>query len=167
MIGLSRTGTKSLTELLRSAGLKVEHNPGTRDLLAGRYDAATDIPAAAHFRMLDKLFPGSLFILTVRNEEDWLASVVPFLRRKRHVRLQNRINRLLVYGRLFPDEDQAKRSYRKHLSRVYKYFSRKTNLFVLNLPLEQSTERLQRFLDFIELPNDIPHTRFRKDHHYH
>ena len=42
--------------------------------LAGQFDALQDVPWAALFRELDQAYPGSKFILTVRDEDAWLYS---------------------------------------------------------------------------------------------
>jgi len=80
-IGLSRTGTTSLTEALKVLGFRARHYPNPAPLLAGdfsvadRFDALTDTPVAAFFRELDARYTGARFILTVRDTESWIASV--------------------------------------------------------------------------------------------
>lgn len=85
-IGLSKTGTSSLTEALTTLGYRAAHNP-TDDgtllaLLTGtiqcaaleKNDAVCDIVFSRHFRELDRLYPNSLFILTERDKASWHAS---------------------------------------------------------------------------------------------
>ena len=80
-IGLSRTGTTSLTHALVMAGYRSRHYPNPVPLLAGdfsvgdRFDALTDAPVAVFFREFDQRYPGSRFILTVREAESWARSV--------------------------------------------------------------------------------------------
>jgi hypothetical protein len=86
-VGLSRTGTLSLSRALSMLGIVTSHypnDPTTQDELKdGRYaltllrtvQAITDIPAAPFYPQLDQAFPGSRFILTTRETEAWLASV--------------------------------------------------------------------------------------------
>ena len=86
-IGLSRTGTKSLTSALNILGIKTVHYPDDdttlRELVEGNYnlsllqyfDGVTDITVAPFYPQLDDLFPNSKFILTVRNKADWLKSL--------------------------------------------------------------------------------------------
>ena len=62
-IGLSRTGTTSLTLALEALGLSVAHFPTTMKQIE-EHDAATDTPVAASFQSLDSRFPGSKFIYT-------------------------------------------------------------------------------------------------------
>jgi Sulfotransferase domain len=87
-IGLSRTGTRSLLIALRGLGCDAVHYPFDRitesELFAGddeltllrRHDGMLDLPAAAFFARLDRCYPGSRFVLTTREREDWIAAVV-------------------------------------------------------------------------------------------
>ena len=86
-VGLSRTGTLSLTAALTELGVETRHYPDDpltqAELRAGSYElsvlnevqALTDIAVAPYYRQLDRAFPGSRFILTTRETEAWLASV--------------------------------------------------------------------------------------------
>jgi hypothetical protein len=90
-IGLSRTGTTSLTRALTILGYRSLHYPDderTREeilaFLSGRgslrlsilerFDAVTDTPVCATFEALDAAYPGSRFILTTREKQAWLDS---------------------------------------------------------------------------------------------
>ena len=87
VVGLSRTGTLSLTRALKLLGIKAQHYPNDpvtqRELKSGNYRlsilreyrALTDIPVAPFYAQFDELFPGSKFILTTRPTEEWLVSV--------------------------------------------------------------------------------------------
>jgi hypothetical protein len=72
-IGLSRTGTTSLTRALEILGLRAVHFPRSLREVR-RHDAATDTPVADAFERLDRLFPASRFVYTVREQGAWLAS---------------------------------------------------------------------------------------------
>jgi hypothetical protein len=87
-VGLSRTGTMSLTLALRRLGFTAMHYDRVRlnDVLDGsnpnpdfrRYDdidAVTDIPSAYFYRELLEAYPESKAILTVRDVEGWWTSV--------------------------------------------------------------------------------------------
>jgi Sulfotransferase domain len=85
-VGLSRTGTRSLTTALRVLGFDTAHYPvdqATLDTLVrgdARFplldsrDGITDITVAPYYEDLDRAFPKSRFVLTVRDEESWLRS---------------------------------------------------------------------------------------------
>lgn len=82
-IGLSRTGTSSLTRALELLGYRAVHYPRIADEVASaRYDLAvleeadalTDTPVVAIWPHLDAHYPGSKFVLTVRDKAAWLDS---------------------------------------------------------------------------------------------
>jgi len=85
-IGLSRTGTRSLTQALQVLGFDAIHYPADEDTYAElahgqcelsvlrNYDALTDITTVPYYQQLDKIYPGSKFILTVSDREGWLKS---------------------------------------------------------------------------------------------
>ena len=85
-IGLSRTGTNSLTQALHLLGIDTVHYPTDsttfRELTNGQYrlsllrdfDGITDITASPYYAQLDETYPGSRFILTVRDKKRWLES---------------------------------------------------------------------------------------------
>ena len=84
-IGLSKTGTTSLANALQVLGYKTKDNMGvvkyaTGDLssvdlhVVDANDALTDTPIPSFYRELDTRYPGSKFILTVRDSEGWLKS---------------------------------------------------------------------------------------------
>jgi hypothetical protein len=94
-VGLSRTGTMSLTLALRQLGFNALHYDRLRlnDVLDGtnpspdfrRYDdvdAVTDIPSAHFYRELLQAYPSCKAILTLRDVESWWVSV------SRHVNVQ-------------------------------------------------------------------------------
>lgn len=92
-IGLSKTGTGSLNLAFKMMGLRSahkRHNKGVRpdcENTSGghppiltpetvyHYDAVSDLPIAGKFETLDRMYPDSLFIYTVRELESWLRSL--------------------------------------------------------------------------------------------
>ena len=82
-IGLPKTGTTSLNQALNDLGFPSIHNPKSfrRQAMKGQYHFDSDDWRALtnfgeHFYpQLDKAYPGSKFILTVRDEEAWLTSL--------------------------------------------------------------------------------------------
>jgi hypothetical protein len=88
-IGFQKTGTTSLFSALTTLGYKTAAVVG-RDWTAERlaqdgarfcieiakdFDAAQDMPWPIFFRELDIAYPGSKFILTVRESESWFRSI--------------------------------------------------------------------------------------------
>src|SRR5437667_405805 len=90
-LGLSKTGTTSLANALQILGYRTKDNMGvvkyaTDDLssvdleVVDANDALTDTPIPSFYRALDARYPGSKFILTVRDSEGW-RKLCPFLER--------------------------------------------------------------------------------------
>jgi len=88
-IGMNKTGTSSLTNAMYILGYPCLHSAKTvkrvakenrahgRPVLHGlteQYAAFCDSPINYMFKELDKTYPGSKFILTVRAQEPWLVS---------------------------------------------------------------------------------------------
>jgi len=73
-IGLARTGTTSLCQAFRTLGYSnVVHNPPFEALASA--DAGADNGVVIFFKYLDYKFPGSKFVLTVRDLDGWLDSM--------------------------------------------------------------------------------------------
>ena len=87
-VGMHKTGTKSFANALRTLGYRVtgpfgvneHHAPDTtlRHALKTieEYDAAQDNPWPFLYREIDAAYPGSKFVLTLRDPDDWIRSVV-------------------------------------------------------------------------------------------
>ncbi|MEM9312603.1 MAG: sulfotransferase family protein [Pseudomonadota bacterium] len=88
-VGLQKTGTSSVRDALAGLGYRVAGVFG-RDVkldelratfverglkIAAEHDAVEDMPWPLMYRELDKAFPGSKFILTVRDTDRWYASI--------------------------------------------------------------------------------------------
>jgi tetratricopeptide (TPR) repeat protein len=86
-IGLSRTGTTSLTRALEHLGLLAGHfrNPFSGAMLsledAELLDAMTATPVCSMFELLYERYPDAMFILTERWLQDWEASLQIFFTR--------------------------------------------------------------------------------------
>lgn len=161
-IGLHKTGTSSLNAALRVLGLRPAHfpfDPTTREeslaLLASggdrlpltvlRYcDGLIDLPGPATFEALDAAYPGSRFILTVRDREAWLRSceafwpsvIEPYLldhpRDPFSIYLAAAMSAL--YGLPTFDREQFSRAYDAHMERVARHFrGRENDLLILDI----------------------------------
>ena len=165
-IGLSRTGTMSLCQALRELGYRaadfVDHREAGRgesswfagdfesDSLAG-YDAAVDLPVPAFYAQLDSRYPGSKFILTVRDARSWIESVrrhwartpiaeSPEGRYRRWVRLA-------MYGTFGFSEVRMRWVYDTHVRNVKEHFAKRpADLLVLDICGGEGWERLCPFL---------------------
>ncbi|MBV9992172.1 MAG: hypothetical protein JOZ72_12885 [Alphaproteobacteria bacterium] len=98
-IGLSRTGTQSLTEALGIVGIDAAHwtNPLTYQLIGPTdvylFGACTDISVAQDFEKLYYQYPNARFVWTQRPLEGWKASVT------RHYEFWHRASGIAGIGR--------------------------------------------------------------------
>lgn len=173
-LGLSKTGTSSLCEALRILGYRAVHNPTDDDsmlsLLSGNLscraieenDAVCDIMFSRHFRELDRLYPRSVFILTVRDREAWHASCARHWM-GRSVSLSKLWNEDLVdfqvYGTAIYRRALFDDAYDQHYRAVTEYFSRTDRLLLLNICAGESWERLCSFLGLSVPGVPFPHVR--------
>jgi hypothetical protein len=175
-IGLSRTGTRSLTIALHVLGFDTVHYPtdstiletlvrgDARFPLLKHYDGITDITVAPYYEDLDRAWPGSKFVLTVRDEEGWLHSCRKHWARplidkeveKPQVYMEiQRFLRAAVYASYEFDEERFRRVYRRHVECVTDYFAgRESDLLVLDIVSGDGYERLAPFLD-VSVPTEI------------
>jgi hypothetical protein len=162
-VGLSRTGTKSLHRALGKLGYLDDHfSTHLLDLDAGElsinvaraaeYDALTDITASLFFRELDAAFPGSKFILTLREPEAWLASCkrhFPPLRPSVWPANSPRVLALRqrTYSSISFDAAQFRAAYESHRLAVTRWFAdRPESLLIFDVCAGDSWPELCRFL---------------------
>lgn len=182
-IGLSRTGTKSLTSALHLLGLKVIHYPKDeticRELMEGHYqfsllkyfDGITDIVVSAFYPQLDQLFPGSKFILTIRDKEEWLDSMQKHYDNKpafddesmmgREIEMKlRRFLRSTVYGCYEFNRDRMAYVYDLHYYNILNYFrDRPESLLILNITAGEGWEKLCPFLGYPPVDQPFPYVK--------
>lgn len=167
-IGFHKTGTTSLYSALTSLGYRTSGTVGFdlgyeelkkkgADLCieaARDIDAAEDMPWPLYFRELDAAFPGSKFILTLRDLDNWYASVAG------HFEDRTPPMHALTYG---PDkanaldhEDHWIATHQAHLEAVRAWFAdRPGDLLEMDLAAGDGWEKLCAFLG-----KEIPETPF-------
>jgi len=168
-IGISRTGTSSLTVALAHLGIAVIHWPAAMADFS-RFRGATDITVACRFRELDQIFPDSLFIYTERDVESWLPSVSAHYATfansptppdpAQAFRLEAEIR---IYGKLKPTASDFPTAYRRHQKQVLEYFhSRTDRLLRMNLGHDDGWPQLCNFL-CVPVPEiTFPHLNKRR-----
>jgi len=168
-IGLNKTGTRSLHDALEILGFRSVHwggpepqaalrrGPQIRDAVEraaqeGRpllddledADAYADILAlSTNFDVLDRQYPGSKFILTVRDLDEWLDS------RRRHVEVNIARRERGEYPGTFLAVDVEGWSAEKadHEARVASHFAKRPDdLLVMDIAAGDGWERLCPFL---------------------
>lgn len=154
-IGFHKTGTTSLAVALRTLGYRVTGPNGVYDpdiaqnvlpmayRLAEQYDAFQDNPWPVIFRELDRRYPGSKFILTVRDSNSWIKSQVM------HFGCRETPMRRWIYGAGCPEGNEAAyvRRFEMHTRQVLDHFKARSNdLLVMDLAAGDGWEELCRFL---------------------
>lgn len=165
-IGMSKTGTSSLNEALIQLGFPSVHYPYDEETIAqlreGRYRlsvlethrAITDLPAVPFYAQFDALYPGSRFVLTVRDLDDWLESCETHWRlltqwwdNVPRFRAVQEFLGACVYGTIGFDRDRFAWAYETHERNVRHHFrDRPDDLLVLNVCAGEGWERLCPFL---------------------
>lgn len=167
-IGMHKTATTSLHTALQILGYESWHwssahvakaiwremNGWGRSETLERYYALCDLPIPLLYRKLDEAYPGSKFILTLRDERRWLEAVM------RHFSVAynrwrsgwdsdpftNRVHQIL-YGRKDFEPDVMLARYRKHNTDVLEYFKdRPRDLLVMEMDRGAGWGELCRFL---------------------
>ncbi|HET7503416.1 MAG TPA: sulfotransferase [Kofleriaceae bacterium] len=159
-IGLSKTGTTSLTRALELLGLRAIHYPplpAVLDLLS-EYDAATDTSVACMYRELATQFPDTKFILTVRDEASWLRSAEgEFARREVTLEWKLEVRRRL-FGTTAWDPARFLDGFRRHDREVRAYFADQPHrLLVMDIIGGQGWAPLCNFLGCARPDAPFPH----------
>jgi len=156
-IGFHKTGTTSLKGALEVLGYSIKgpSGRGNTDLTANvesiarrlvpKYDAFQDNPWPIIYRFLDREFPGSKFILTVRESDKWIASIVD------HFGETETKMRAWIYGPAHADPRGNEKvyvdRYEQHNREVIAYFQdRPGDLLVLDLTAGDAWPKICSFL---------------------
>lgn len=168
-IGMHKTATTSLHSALKILGFNSAHwksahwakaiydemVAGDRSLTLERSYALCDIPIPMLYDRLDRAYPGSKFILTVRDEAAWLKSVEnhwsydhnPYRGAWNEDPFTHRVHKILYGQKNFNAEIFLKR-YRQHNGEVCEYFAGRTkDLLVMNMDAGAGWPELCGFLN--------------------
>jgi hypothetical protein len=174
-IGLSRTGSTSLTEALTVLGYEARHFPVdmvTQKEYRAFFEqprerleltvlksavALTDNPVSVVYPALDAAYPGSRFILTTRAKDDWLRSCERWWTNAIDPWVINdwegisgpfmTLVTTVVYGTPRFDRDRFAATYDAHLSQVADYFrGREDDLLVMDICAGDGWRKLAPFL---------------------
>jgi hypothetical protein len=163
-IGLSKTGTTSLSEALRVLGFKVAHYPRLDRIhqTLRRVDAATDISIAYSYKELDIQYPNSKFILTTRDIESWLGSIKRHFSRPSFEDNWADLLHSSLYGSAGWNGMLFKQNFELHIERVSRHFEERTSDFlILNICAGEGWPQLCQFLN-----RPIPEMSFPHLHKY-
>lgn len=172
-IGFHKTGTSSMGEVLRTLGYNwynYRQNPEmVQQLVKGDYTLAKKV-AATHsafeddpwpslYQQLDQWHPGSKFILTIREPQQWLTSVSKYFTNS------DSVWRTHLYGHSLPQghEQEYLSLYTQHCREVQLYFQdRPQDLLVVDITKEPSWTAICQFLGKAEPPLPFPHVNARR-----
>ncbi|HUD11452.1 MAG TPA: sulfotransferase [Candidatus Saccharimonadia bacterium] len=180
-IGLHRTGTTSLHEAFKKIGFDSFHwgvgeapliwhemNGLGRSKTLEQWYALSDLPIPLFYKKLDEVYKGSKFILTIRDEVDWLQSVKRLWDYKHNPSryiwdvypFSNQIHTVL-YGQKDFDALIFLERYRRHNAEVKEYFKdRPEDLLVMNMDAGGGWPALCMFLK-LPVPS-IPYPRMNR-----
>ncbi len=177
-IGLQRTGTTSLQEALESLGYDVGHwksgawaksiwqemHRWGRSRIMEKFNALCDNPIPALYKELDEAYPGSKFILTIRDEDAWIESM------RRLWSYDSNSDRWMwdedgfshqmhgiIYGTAEFDEETFRVVYRHHVIDVLEYFQGRGDLLIIDIDRTSTTDRLAEFLGRPKTGQSFPH----------
>ena len=129
--------------LYRFGTLYFKHDPFTK------FDAFSDTPIARFYKRLDRQYPNSKFILTVRDIHSWLKSCKRLFA-SYDFKGGHALTRLHLdlYGRTVFDRKKFTKAYDRHVRDVYSYFKqREKDLLVINICKGEGWEKLCSFLN--------------------
>lgn len=177
-IGLSRTGTQSLTEALGILDMDTAHwtNPLTYQLIGPAdihlFGACTDISVAQDFEKLYYQYPNARFVWTQRPLDAWIASItrhyefwhrasgIEGLRRELEGRtVPFGLSRAAIEFGLYLNEPDFSAAYRAYERRVRGFFRDKPEgrLLELDVFAGQGWDALCRFLGCAAPDRPFPH----------
>ncbi len=154
-IGMHKTATTSLHTAMKILGIDSAHWKSAhwakaiweemtawgRSWTLEQHYALCDLPLTILYRQLDAAYPGSKFVLTVRDEQKWLNSVRNHWDHDRnkfradwaHDPFTHKVHKL-VYGQKGFEPELFLTRYRRHNAEVLEYFKhRPGDLLVMNV----------------------------------
>lgn len=159
-IGMQKTGTTSLHNAMNILGISSSHCPVNmvRDITFGDFRSFKNcktkaiVDCVCHcFEDYDRIMPGSKFILTIRDEEEWIRSCKNFFDSKKMYDIRRSLHKfhiISVFGIIRFDEKRFMDRYRAHNSRVMDYFNGRDDLLVFRTGVDGWNE----LCEFLKLP---------------
>lgn len=177
-IGLSKTGTTSLTRALDIMGFSAAHyfNNYSGELLAQRdialYDALTDTPVSYQFEELYERYPDAKFIYTTRPLDKWVPSLLKHIQRVLNISSYTGFDEVVnganetrhgelfrdVHNKLYVPYKTPEDAYNAHDARVRKFFAERpeANFQEINFFKGDGFPELARFLGCPEPDQPFP-----------
>ncbi len=166
-VGMQRTGTSSMTRAFRILGYRSAHFPAelweNRDApVLAECDAFFDNPIPLIYQELDERCPESKFILTIRDEDDWLESCEYLFTKKRddYGGFAKRTQEMhhALYGQSHFDTEVFREAFRRHNTQVKEYFAdRPDDLLVIDIAQDDKWTPICSFLEVDPPREPFPH----------
>lgn len=175
-IGLSRTGTSSLCRALTILKYRCLHFPQGKDInqfvidrILGKHptlvlpwlnniDCLTDTPVCVIYKDLEKAYPNSKFILTIRDHHTWLKSMKALLAKSKNKRGYPQQIDNYLYGTNTFKPNTIKNHYENYVTEAKNYFKKKPQkLLVWNLCENPKWSILCNFLKCEKPHKPFPH----------
>lgn len=183
-IGLSKTGTASLSKALALLNFSTAHwtNPYSHDLLTKEdiplFDSLTDISISYQYREIYEEYPDAKFVLSTRSVENWEKSFLTHYARSVHATSFGNLKRIIIdqypprFGQRYVDIHQElyfqypdlPEAYRAHERGVLEFFQERGDQ-LLSLDVSQPNA-LQNLSDFLEVDcpqSDFPHENTKEE----
>ena len=181
-IGLSRTGTKSLTKALHMLGYSVNHfprdntttiemedyiNTGNFKLdIVDEFDAIIDMTPVVMFDGIFNKYPDAKYILTVRNPVDWYSSMEGLYERYLNKLITNNPNSPLgkyisnahkfIYGNKYIHKSYINIFNAYNQQKIDFFKDKQEQFLVLNICEGDSWEKICNFLGHEVIDKEFP-----------
>ena len=171
-IGFHKTATTSLATALRKLNYRVTGPNGVNDIniqnnalriafdLVEKFDAFQDNPWPIIYKELDRKYTHSKFILTTRNSEQWIKSLIS------HFGESETPMRKWIYGKGSPlgNEQTYVNRFENHNKEVLEYFKERVNdLLIMDITKGDDWEKLCAYLNLPKPDTPFPHVNKSTD----
>lgn len=169
--GLSRTGTSTLCDIFSNweiSNLHFSESMLTDHTVVFPQKVLCDGPVPLYYQQLDKLYPGSKFILTIREKESWLKSMKWMFKHGKVIwywRQPWDDYHLKIYGTKKYNETILSQAFDNYHHDIYEYFrDRPNDLLTIDFFNENP---IPKIVDFLNLDpklktSTVPHSNKRR-----
>ncbi|MGH6811745.1 MAG: sulfotransferase [Methylocella sp.] len=142
----------------------MKQNPRFEEL--SLLDGGSDLGVIMHYKYLDYKFPGSKFVLTLRELPAWLPSA-KYIADANPVRSRDQdmaiLRRMTIYGSVSFDAEKFTAAFHRHHADVRRYFAhRPDDLLEMSIAQGEGWEKLCPFLGLPMPSVPFPHLNWRQ-----
>ena len=183
-IGLSKTGTSSLSKALSMLNFSTAHwtNPYSHDLITKEdvplFDSLTDISISHQYKDLYEKYPEAKFVLTSRSVEKWEKSFLTHYARSMHSTSFDDLKKIITeqypprFGQRYIDmhhelyfkHNDLSDAYQAHEQDVLSFFQgRENQLLMLDVSKPNALQELSNFLGVDSPQSNFPHVNTKEE----